>query len=149
MVQILFKKYESFMEYFTWRNYFLLKVKRASLAAQRLKHLPAMQKTWVFFLQKIPESGRSPGEGNGNPLQYSCLENPMDGGAWWATVHWVAKSQILLSNLTNLTVKKDHESTHKNDLFFSFIMNYLTKGWLFIVLFLQNYITLSTFQIFT
>ena len=32
-------------------------------------------------------SGRSPGEGNDNPLQYSCLENPMDGGAWWATVH--------------------------------------------------------------
>ena len=40
----------------------------------------------------IPGSGRSPGEGNGNPLQYSCLENPMDGGAWWATVHGVAKS---------------------------------------------------------
>ena len=37
----------------------------------------------------IPESGRSPGEGNGTPLQYSCLENPMDGGAWWATVHGV------------------------------------------------------------
>ena len=35
----------------------------------------------------IPGLGRSPGEGNGNPLQYSCLENPMDGGAWWATVH--------------------------------------------------------------
>jgi len=35
----------------------------------------------------IPGSGRSPGEGNGNPLQYSCLENPMDGGTWWATVH--------------------------------------------------------------
>ena len=35
----------------------------------------------------IPELGRSPGEGNGNPLQYSCLENPMDGGIWWATVH--------------------------------------------------------------
>ena len=35
----------------------------------------------------IPESERSPGEGNGNPLQYSRLENPMDGGAWWATVH--------------------------------------------------------------
>ena len=34
----------------------------------------------------IPGSGRSPGEGNGNPLQYYCLENPMDGGAWWATV---------------------------------------------------------------
>ena len=41
----------------------------------------------------IPGSGRSPGEGNGNPLQYSCLENPMDRGAWWATVHGVAKSQ--------------------------------------------------------
>ena len=35
----------------------------------------------------IPESGRSPGEGNGNPVQYSCLENPMDGGAWPTTVH--------------------------------------------------------------
>ena len=40
----------------------------------------------------IPESGRSPGEGNGNPFQYSCLENPMDRGAWHATVHGVAKS---------------------------------------------------------
>jgi len=37
--------------------------------------------------------GRSLREGNGNPLQYSCLENPMDGGAWWATVHRVTKSQ--------------------------------------------------------
>ena len=45
----------------------------------------------------IPGLGRSPGEGNGNPLQYSCLENPMDGGAWWATVHGVAKSQTQLS----------------------------------------------------
>ena len=41
----------------------------------------------------IPGLGRSPGEGNGNPLQYSCLENSMDGGAWWVTVHGVAKSQ--------------------------------------------------------
>ena len=40
----------------------------------------------------IPGSGRSSGEGNGNPLQYSCLENPMDRGAWWATVHGAAKS---------------------------------------------------------
>ena len=40
----------------------------------------------------IPGSGRSPGEGNGNPLQYSCLENPMHRGAWWATVHGVKKS---------------------------------------------------------
>ena len=41
----------------------------------------------------IPGSGRSPGEGNGNPLQYSCLENPMDRGAWWAMVHGVTVRQ--------------------------------------------------------
>ena len=45
----------------------------------------------------ILESGRSPGEGNDNPLQYSCLGNPMDRGAWWATLHGVAESQIWLS----------------------------------------------------
>ena len=48
----------------------------------------------------IPGSGRSPGEGNDNPLQYSCLKNPMDGGTRWATVHGVAKSQTRLSDLT-------------------------------------------------
>ena len=42
----------------------------------------------------IPGSGRSPGEGNGNPLQYSCLGNPMDKGAWWATVHVIAESDM-------------------------------------------------------
>ena len=49
----------------------------------------------------IPGSGRSPGEGNGNPHQYSCLGNPMDRGAWWATIHGVAKSQTLLKKLIN------------------------------------------------
>ena len=49
--------------------------------AQRLKHLPGMWET----LGSIPGSGRSPGEGNGTPLQYSCLENPMEGEAWWAS----------------------------------------------------------------
>ena len=48
----------------------------------------------------IPGSGRSPGEGNGNPLQYYCLENPMDGRAWLATVHGVAKSRTGLSDFT-------------------------------------------------
>ena len=47
-----------------------------------------------------PGSGRSPGEGSGNALQYSCLENPVDGGAWQAKVHGVAKSQTRLSNFT-------------------------------------------------
>ena len=46
----------------------------------------------------IPGLGRSPGEGNDNPLQYSCLQNPMDRGAWWAIVHGVAKSWTQLSN---------------------------------------------------
>ena len=46
----------------------------------------------------IPALRTSPGEGNGNPLQYSCLENSMDRGAWKTTVHGVAKSQIQLSN---------------------------------------------------
>ena len=46
----------------------------------------------------IPGSGRAPGEGNGNTLQYSCLENPMDRGAWRAAVHGVAKSQTQLND---------------------------------------------------
>ena len=48
----------------------------------------------------VPGSGRSLGEGNGNPFQYSCLENPMDEGDWWAIVHGVAKSQTPLSDYT-------------------------------------------------
>ena len=54
----------------------------------------------VGDLGSIPGLGKSSGEGNGNPFQYSCLENPMDGGAWWATVHGVAKSQTQLSDFT-------------------------------------------------
>ena len=51
-------------------------------------------------LGSIPGSGRSPGEGNGAPLQYSWLENSKDGGAWWATVHGVTKSWTRLSDFT-------------------------------------------------
>ena len=50
-------------------------------------------------------SGRSPGEGNGNPLQYSCLGNPMDGGAWWITVHRVTKSWTQMRDFTSLHSK--------------------------------------------
>ena len=52
----------------------------------------------------IPELEIDPQEGHSNPLQYSCLENPMDRGAWQAAVHGVAKSQTLLSNLARMTV---------------------------------------------
>ena len=53
----------------------------------------------------IPGSGRSPGAGNGNPFQYSCQGNPMDRGAWWATVHGVSKSQRQLSTLIKNFIK--------------------------------------------
>ena len=56
--------------------------------AQMVKNLPANSRDASL----IPGSGTSSGEGNGTPLQYSCLENPMDRGAWWATVHGVTKS---------------------------------------------------------
>ena len=56
--------------------------------AQTVKHLAYN----AGDLGSISGLGRSSGGGNGNPLQYSCLENPMDRGAWWATVHWVAES---------------------------------------------------------
>ena len=66
----------------------------ASLVAQMLKNLPAN----AGDVGSVPGLGRSPGEGNGNPLQYTCLENPMDRGVWWATVHGVAKSWTQPSN---------------------------------------------------
>ena len=69
-----------------------------------VKCLPA-----ILDQGSIPGSGRSPGEGNGNPLQYSCLENSMDGGAWQATVHGVTKNQTRLSNFASL-----HMTSYKN-----------------------------------
>ena len=58
----------------------------------------------------IPGSGRSPGEGNGNPLQHSCLRNSMDRGAWWATVHGVTKSRARLSNWTAAAAAESRQS---------------------------------------
>ena len=66
----------------------------AFLAAQMVKNLPAMWETWVQpLVWDDPLQKR-----NGNPLLYYCLKNSMDRGAWWATVHGVAKSQTRLSN---------------------------------------------------
>jgi len=60
-----------------------------------VKNLPENARD-IRDMDSIPGLGRSPGGGNGNPLQYSCLENPMDRGAWKATVHRVTKSQTRL-----------------------------------------------------
>ena len=59
-----------------------------------VKNLPANARD----VHSIPGSGRFPEEGNDNPLQYSCLENPMDRGAWQARIHGVTKNQTRLSN---------------------------------------------------
>ena len=64
---------------------------RISLA-QVVNNLPAIRETWVL----IPFLGTAPGEGNGNPLQFSCLENPMDRGAWQAAVYGVTQSRTQL-----------------------------------------------------
>ena len=65
--------------------------------AQLVKNLPANARD-ERDTSLIPGSGRSPGKGNGNPLQYSCLKNLMDRGAWWATVQRVTKGQTQLSD---------------------------------------------------
>ena len=68
----------------------------------------------------IPESGRSPGGRHGNPLQYSCLENPMDGGAWRATVHGIAESDMTerLTLLLKLTPEQINQLSGRDVLFF-------------------------------
>ena len=68
----------------------------ASVMAQQVKNPPASA-GGTGDVGSIPGSGRSPREGNGSPLQYSCLENSMGGEAWWAAVHGVAKSLTQLS----------------------------------------------------
>ena len=84
---------------FGWSSFesFIIKlIIKTSLVAQTVK-----ASTYnAGDLGSIPGSGRSPGEGNGNPLQYPCLENHMDGGAWWATVHGVTKSWTRLRDFT-------------------------------------------------
>ena len=59
-----------------------------------IKNLPAN----AADIGSIPGLGRSPGGGNGNPLQYSCLKNSMEKGTWWAIVHGITKSQTLLND---------------------------------------------------
>ena len=73
--------------------YFLLYVptEQGFLGSSAVKNPPSNAGDATGAMGSIPGSGRSPGEGNGNPLQYSCLENPTDRGAWWTTVYGVTK----------------------------------------------------------
>ena len=74
----------------------------ASQVALEVKNLPASAED-VRDVGLIPGSRRSPGGGHGNPLQYSCLENPIDRGAWWVMIYRVTKSWIRLKRLTTRT----------------------------------------------
>ena len=78
--------------------------------AQSVKNPPAMQET---CLSSIPGSGRSPGEGNSNPLQYCCLGNPMVRGAWWATVHGVQRVKHDLTTKPAPCVISNMEGTER------------------------------------
>ena len=84
-----------------WENLWKIGIIGASLVAQVVKNSPA-NTGGIRDIGSIPGSGRSPGGGHGNPLQYSCLENCMDRGARWATVHGVAKSWTRLKQLSML-----------------------------------------------
>ena len=79
---------------FSLPEFTLLERKMGFLAGSAVKNLPVNAGDTGL----IPGSGISSGEGDGNPLQYSCLENPMDRGAWWTRVHVVAKNRIQLSD---------------------------------------------------
>ena len=105
--------YKSFIiDWFSWslvdgKELTLLpgsKLKGTSLLVLVIKNLPA-NTGGIRNLGSIPGSGRSPGGGHGNPLQYFCLENPKDRGAWRATVHRVTKSWTRLKRLSTYTRK--------------------------------------------
>ena len=81
-----------------WQSYLYIWVSQLTLVAKN----PPAKAGDVRDAGSIPGLGRSPGEGNGYPLQYSCLENPMHRRAWWATVYGVTKSQTRLSTAQHL-----------------------------------------------
>ena len=97
-----------FLNLFIWINYFYEQLNKTSCTSDsEVKNLPGNARD----MSSIPGFRRSPGEGNGNPLQYSCLGNPMNRGAWWATVYGVAKI-IRYDLVTKQQQKKRGKVTH-------------------------------------
>ena len=90
------RKWQTHPSILTWKIPWMEKPGRLlSMGSQRVRH------DWATSLHFTLDTLF--GEGNGTPLQYSCLKNPTDGGAWWATVHGVSKSRIWLSDFTSLS----------------------------------------------
>ena len=116
VIQLYIYKYSFFFRFFSHIRYYRI-VSRVPCAMQQvligclfyIQYPVCWPPSWLrrqrICLQftdpgSIPGSRRSTGEGNGNPLQYLCLENPMDRGAWWATVHRVTKEEDMTEQLT-------------------------------------------------
>ena len=97
---------------------------RDSLVAQMVKSLPAMWET------QVPSLGweDSPGEGKGNPLQYFCLENPMDRGAWQAIIHRVEKRWTRLSDFTFTFILTSYSKLRSKNKYTNFIFIYITHA---------------------
>ena len=105
---IVLLKREQFICSVRFTVYKLYPRQKRKVTTSNLVQIELISQHWIYFkvslwpaeplfIWNLVVSFR---EGNGNPLQYSCLENPMDGGAWWAAVHGVAKSRAQLSNFT-------------------------------------------------
>ena len=98
----------------------------ASQVVLVVKNLPANAGD-IRDMSSIPGLGRSPGEGHGNPLQYSCLENPMDRGAWGTTVHGVTKSQTRLKQLSMHTCDQHRYQSIFREQFQSIFQNVMLE----------------------
>ena len=107
----------------------------ASLVVQLVKNPPAVQKTACNTGDPgwIPGWGRSPRAENGSSLQYSCLENPIDRGAWWATDHGVTKSWTRLKQLNTHTVRWRWASLHMRIWHLSYFMSSLFRSFAYIL----------------
>ena len=101
-----------------WRNPWNEETGRLqSMGSQRDTSEQLTLSLWRYLFLQYIQVNITLGEGNGTPLQYSCLENPMDGGAWWAAVHGVAKSRTRLSNFTftfHFHALEEEMATHSN-----------------------------------